>query len=147
MEICCQYWLRGWDDWMISPMQWTWTWANSGRWWGTGRPGVLQSMWLQSRTLLSDWTTLTILNISSLSVVSDSLQPHGLYVACLSGLSGHGILQARMLEWVAIPFFRGSSWSRGWTHVSYITCTGRQLFTTRATNKQANPETGDDWLV
>ena len=24
--------------------QWTWTWANSGRWWGTGRPGVLQSM-------------------------------------------------------------------------------------------------------
>ena len=26
-----------------SPVQWTWTWANSGRWWGTGRPGVLQS--------------------------------------------------------------------------------------------------------
>ena len=25
-------------------MQWTWTWANSGRWWGTERPGVLQSM-------------------------------------------------------------------------------------------------------
>ena len=22
-------------------IQWTWTWANSGRWWGTGRPGVL----------------------------------------------------------------------------------------------------------
>ena len=24
-------------------MQWTWTWANFGRWWGTGRPGMLQS--------------------------------------------------------------------------------------------------------
>ena len=24
--------------------QWTWTWANSGRWWGTEKPGVLQSM-------------------------------------------------------------------------------------------------------
>ena len=24
--------------------QWAWTWANSGRWWGTERPGVLQSM-------------------------------------------------------------------------------------------------------
>ena len=24
--------------------KWTWTWANSGRWWGTGRPGILQSM-------------------------------------------------------------------------------------------------------
>ena len=30
----------GWHHWW----QWTWTWANSGRWWGTGRPGVLQSM-------------------------------------------------------------------------------------------------------
>ena len=35
---------RRWDSWMASPMQWTWTWANSRRWWGTGRPGVLQSM-------------------------------------------------------------------------------------------------------
>ena len=26
----------------------------------------------------------------------------------LPGLSVHGILQARTLEWVAIPFFRGS---------------------------------------
>ena len=32
--------------------------------------------------------------------------PHGLY---LTGSSVHGILQARILEWVAIPFSRGSS--------------------------------------
>ena len=31
---------RGWDGWMASPIQWTLTWANSGRWWGTGKPGV-----------------------------------------------------------------------------------------------------------
>ena len=36
--------IRGWDGWMASPMQWTWTWANSRKWGGTGRPGVLQSM-------------------------------------------------------------------------------------------------------
>ena len=36
--------VRGWDGWMASPMQWTWTWANCGRWWVTGRPAVLQSM-------------------------------------------------------------------------------------------------------
>ena len=30
--------------WMASPIQWTWTWANSWRWWGTGKPGMLQSM-------------------------------------------------------------------------------------------------------
>ena len=29
---------------MASPIQCPWTWGNSGRWWGTGRPGVLQSM-------------------------------------------------------------------------------------------------------
>ena len=33
--------IRGWDVWMASSMQWTWTWANFGRWWETGRPGVL----------------------------------------------------------------------------------------------------------
>ena len=35
---------RGWDGWMASWTQWTWVWANSGRWWRTGRPGVLLSM-------------------------------------------------------------------------------------------------------
>ena len=32
----------------------------------------------------------------------------------------HGILQARILEWVAIPFSRGSSQPRNWTQVSHI---------------------------
>ena len=49
---------RGWDGWMASPTQWTWVWVNSRSWWRTGRPGVLQSMELQSRTWLSDWTEL-----------------------------------------------------------------------------------------
>ena len=35
---------RGWDGWMASPPQWTWIWANSGRWWRTRKPDVLQSM-------------------------------------------------------------------------------------------------------
>ena len=37
---------RAWDVWMASLMEWPWTWTNSGRWWGTGRPGVLQTMGL-----------------------------------------------------------------------------------------------------
>ena len=48
----------------------------------------------------------------SRSVVSDSLQPHGRTV--------HGIFQARVLEWIAISFSRGSSWPRNWTQVSRI---------------------------
>ena len=42
-----------------------------------------------------------IVHSESRSVMSDSLRPHGLTV--------HGILQARILVWVAFPFSRGSS--------------------------------------
>ena len=37
---------RGWDCWMASPTQWAWVWANSGRRWITGKPGMLQSIGL-----------------------------------------------------------------------------------------------------
>ena len=43
---------------MESPTQWTWVWVNSGSWWWTGRPEVLQSMGLQSWWPLSNWTEL-----------------------------------------------------------------------------------------
>ena len=46
----------GWDGWMASLTQWTWVWINSGSWWWTGRPGVLQSKGSQSWTQLSEWT-------------------------------------------------------------------------------------------
>ena len=42
------------------------------------------------------------------------------------GSSVHGILQARILGWAAIPSSRGSSGPRDGTHVSYIYCAGRQ---------------------
>ena len=43
------------------------------------------------------------------------------------GSSVHGILQARTLEWVAIPASRGSSPPGDWTCVSYISYIGRQV--------------------
>ena len=52
-----------------------------------------------------------------LSVMSDSLRPHGLYPP---GSAVHGILQTRILEWVSISFSRGSSRSRDRTLVSDI---------------------------
>ena len=99
---------RGWDGWMASPTQWAWVWVNSGSWWWTGKPGVLQSMGLQSWTPLSNQTELICIpkyNSLSLSVsvsvslclslslsiyiyesesesdsaLSDSLWSHGLY--------------------------------------------------------------------
>ena len=46
---------RGWDFWMASPTQWTWVWINSGSWWWTGKPCVLQSM--GSQGVGHDWAT------------------------------------------------------------------------------------------
>ena len=46
------------------------------------------------------------------------------------GSSVHGILQARILEWVAIPFSRRSSWARDWTQVS---CTEARFSTVQVT--------------
>ena len=45
----------GWDGWMASLTQWTWVWVNSGRWWQTGRPGVLPFM--GSQRVGHDWAT------------------------------------------------------------------------------------------
>ena len=36
-----------------------------------------------------------------------------------------GFLQARILEWVAVPSSRGSSWPRDQTCVSFVFCIGR----------------------
>ena len=47
---------RGWDGCTASLTQWTWVWASFRSWWWTGKPGVLQSMGLQSWTRLSNWT-------------------------------------------------------------------------------------------
>ena len=55
----------------------------------------------------------------SRSVVSDCLQPHG-------------ILQARILEWMAVPFSRGSSQPRDQTWVS---CIAGGFFTTELSGK------------
>jgi len=55
------------------------------------------------------------------------MRPHGLL-----GSSGYGILQARILVWVSVPFSRGSSQPRDRTQVSRIA--GR-FFTVRATRE------------
>ena len=47
------------------------------------------------------------------------------------GSSVHGILQARLLEWVAISFPRGSSWPRDRTQVSHIAGRRFNLWATR----------------
>ena len=68
-----------------------------------------------------NWTVDLMKSISCL-LVSDSMQPHGLYP----------ILQTRILEWVAVSFPRASSWPRYWTWVS---CIAGRFFTIWATKE------------
>ena len=46
---------RGCDGWMASLTRWTWVWASSGRYWRTGKPGVLQSV--TSQRVRHNWVT------------------------------------------------------------------------------------------
>ena len=46
---------RGWVGWMASLTQRTWVWVNSGSWWWTGRPGMLQFM--GSQRVRHNWAT------------------------------------------------------------------------------------------
>ena len=62
--------------------------------------------------------TCALLLLLSPSVVSDSVWPHGQKPA---RLLCPGIFEGRILEWVAIPFFRGSSWLKVQNHVSCTT--------------------------
>ena len=76
---------------------------------------------------------------SALCMRAESLQP------CLTlwnpvdcsppGCFVHGILQARILEWVAMPSSRGSSRPRDWTHVSCVACIAGRFITTEPPRK------------
>ena len=74
--------------------------------------------------------------VLSHSVVPDSAAPWT--ATCQAPLS-MGILQARILEWIAMPSSRGSSQLRDQTQVS---CLAGRLFTIRATRKPKNTGMG-----
>ena len=78
---------------------------DRGAWWATVY-GVTKS-----QTWLSDKMCAKSLSCVQLCNPMDCSPP---------GSSVHGILQARILEWVAISFYRGSSQSRDWSQVSCI---------------------------
>ena len=49
--------------------------------------------------------------------------------------SVHGIFQARIVEWVAIPFSRGTSWPRDWTCDSCVSGIAGEFFATEPLGK------------
>ena len=104
----------------------------------------------KSQTRLSDWTELnSFLYGPALTSIHNYWKNHSFahlisHCACakllqsclilcdpldcsLPGSSVHGILQRWILEWVAISSSRGSSSTRNWTRIFYISCIGRQI--------------------
>ena len=80
-------------------------------------------------------------NLTCMCVLSHSVMSNSCPTLCdlmdyiLPGSSISGILQARILEWVDIPFFRGSSRSRDQTLIFFIS---GELFTIWATREALN---------
>ena len=59
------------------------------------------------------------------------------------GSSVQRILQARILEWVAMPSSRGSSQPKDWTHISYVSCICKQAFPCGSAGKESACNAGD----
>ena len=75
---------RGWDGWIASLTWWMWVWVNSGRWWWTGRPGVLQLMGSQRvghnwETELN-WTELNLFLSFCQIAISYHFSSHHLFI-------------------------------------------------------------------
>ena len=98
------------------------------RWWPQALSGVQPQNHGHSScrghfidTALTLWRTVPECIFSS-SVISNSLQPHG-----LKTVNVHGVFQARILEWVAISHSRRSLWLRDQICVSCISCISRWI--------------------
>ena len=145
-------------------MQWTWTWANSERWWGAERPGVLWFM--GSQRVGHDWATDLIWSDAAEGVHMGMhtcvwniyIHTHTYLCTCMLSHSGriwlynptdcswpgssvHGILHARILAWVAMPSSRGSFQPRDRTLVSCVYRMASRFFTTEPLGKLIHTHT------
>ena len=84
---------------------------------------LLENLFANSEIIRKDGVLIICMHVQSLSCVQLCATPWT--VAHQAPLSVHGILQARILEWVAMPSSRGPSRPRDQTCISYVSCIGR----------------------
>ena len=113
--------------------------TNNKCWKECGGKGIFLHSWWECKSIHPLWRKVwrflkktrnrTTLKVKAIQSCQSLCDPKDFRV--------HGLLQARILEWVAFPFSRESSQLRNWTQVSYIA--GR-FFTSWATS-----EVQEDW--
>ena len=110
---------RGWKKrWFEGPLRWAEEW--SAEWWEVSWDSwsLWHGQWSRIQ-LVEDCVHAKLLqSCPTLCNTMDCSPP---------GSSVRGILQARKLEWIAVSYSRGSSQPRDRTHVSYISCIGKQI--------------------
>ena len=106
---------RVWDDWLASLTQWTWVWASSGCWWLTGRPGMLQSMGLQSQTQLSNWTELNWPYNWKQSQIQCNLYQNTEGIFHRSRTNNSKIFMGTQKPWIATTVLRNKNKAEGTT--------------------------------
>ena len=116
---------RGWDGWMTSLTRWTW--VGDGQQslaccspWCCKESDTTRRLELNEIDIFS-YTCVHAKSLQSCLIVYDAIHCSPL------GPTVHGFLQARILEWVAMPSSRGSSWLRDQNCISYVSCIGRQV--------------------
>ena len=115
-----------------------------GEAWGARVHGVTKS-----RTWLSDFafTFMACVRVCVCSVIQLCLTLCDPVHHSPPISSVYGIFQARILEWVAISFSRGSFQPRDWTHISWVSSIGRQILYHCATWEAAPQALGTYWLL
>ena len=104
----------------------TWWWKTSLLPYSMVKAHSHLTMWLNRMLRKIKWNVLKVKVTQSCPTLWDPMD------CSLPGSAVHEILQARILEWVAIPLSRRSSPPRDWTQVS---CTAGRFFTFWATRK------------
>ena len=103
---------------MASLTQRSWVWANSGRWWRTGKPGVLQSMGL--RTVRHNWATNTFTFTIAWPLSNHHSSPCSIPLFCLPQVSaqfdrhGYDLVTRKKIKTRAPPSTAGASGSSRW---------------------------------
>ena len=130
-SCCWKYGCSHWNSVLahedMSPtirMEEQWVWTNPDLWW-LGRRRSFYCPSQQTSILIQSCVGFSCMHYKLLQSCLILCEP----MDCSPlGSSVNGVLQARILEKVAIPSSKGSSWPRDQTHVSYVSCIVKQGF-------------------